>query len=157
MRYVDPSGHCCKDGGVDSNTNQMLLFGDEWNDYFSSKYGVKNVDWINQENANFATEKLRYIHYKKHGFEFKGLYKDEMEYLEGARSVMSSGYKVSYNYKNEIRTGYVQFMGTGRKGNAKFAFVGTNNNGYITTFHTESGKTFWKMLNGVNIPVINQQ
>ncbi len=38
---------------------------------------------------------------------------------------------------------------------AKFAFVGTNNEGYITTFHTESGKTFWKLLNGENIPVIN--
>ena len=34
-------------------------------------------------------------------------------------------------------------------------FVGTNNDGYITTFHTESGKTFWKMLNGENIPIIN--
>lgn len=41
------------------------------------------------------------------------------------------------------------------KGKAKFAFVGTNNEGYITTFHTESGKTFWKLLNGENIPVIN--
>ncbi len=80
-----------------------------------------------------------------------------MEYLEGARSVMANGYKVSYEYKGEIRTGYVSFMGNNSKGNAKFAFVGTNNQGYITTFHTESGKTFWKMLNNSNIPVINAQ
>jgi hypothetical protein len=42
-----------------------------------------------------------------------------------------------------------------KKKGAKFAFVGTNNEGFITTFHTESGKTFWKMLNGENIKVIN--
>ena len=41
------------------------------------------------------------------------------------------------------------------EGNAKFAFGGINNAGYITTFHTESGKSFWKMLNGTDIPVIN--
>ncbi len=46
-------------------------------------------------------------------------------------------------------------MGNTSKGNAKFAFVGTNNDEYITTFHTESGKTFWKMLNGENVSVIN--
>lgn len=63
--------------------------------------------------------------------------------------------KLNTCIKVERRTGYVQFMGNNSKGNAKFAFVGTNNEGYITTFHTESGKTFWKMLNGVNNPVIN--
>ena len=26
---------------------------------------------------------------------------------------------------------------------------------WMCKYHTESGKTFWKMLNGVNIPVIN--
>ena len=72
-----------------------------------------------------------------------------------AQDVMQNGYKVEYAYKGEIRTGYVQFMGNNSKGNAKFAFVGTNNEGYITTFHTESGKSFWKMLNGENTPVIN--
>ena len=75
--------------------------------------------------------------------------------MQGAQDVMQNGYKVEYAYKGETRTGYVQFMGNNSKGNAKFAFVGTNNEGYITTFHTEGGKTFWKMLNGVNIPVIN--
>ncbi|EFK40023.1 predicted protein [Listeria monocytogenes FSL N1-017] len=34
--------------------------------------------------------------------------------------------------------------------------IGTNNLGEITTYHVESGKTFWKMMNkGENIPVIN--
>lgn len=68
---------------------------------------------------------------------------------------MNNGYKVEYFYKDETRVGYVQFMGNNSKGKAKFAFVGTNNEEYITTFHTESGKTFWKLLNGENIPVIN--
>lgn len=77
------------------------------------------------------------------------------EYLTGAQDVMQNGYKVEYTYKGETRTGFVQFMGNNSKGNAKYAFAGTNNEGYITTFHTESGKSFWKMLNGENIPVIN--
>lgn len=42
------------------------------------------------------------------------------------------------------------------KSYAKFEFVGTNNLGEITTYHVESGKTFWKMMNnGENISVIN--
>lgn len=66
----------------------------------------------------------------------------EMEYLEGARDVINNGYAVNYEYKGETRVGYIQFMGNDSKGNAKFAFVGTNNYGNITTFHTESGKSF---------------
>lgn len=80
------------------------------------------------------------------------------------------GMKVQYNYKLqdgtfELRTGYVAFMknsslynanGVPKKSYAKFEFVGTNNNGEITTYHLESGKTFWKMMNnGENIPVIH--
>lgn len=94
-------------------------------------------------------------HFEKHGGEFKGIFNSADEYLQGAQDVMKNGYKVEYIYKGETRIGYVQFMGNNSKGNAKFAFVGTNNDGYITTFHTESGKTFWKMLNGENIPIIN--
>ncbi len=37
--------------------------------------------------------------------------------------------------------------GIQKKGESKFAFVGTNNR-EITTYHIESGKDFWKMLNG---------
>lgn len=49
------------------------------------------------------------------------------------------------------RTGYLQFLGNNRKGEAKFAFVGTNSRGDITTYHTKSGKELWKMLNGLPI------
>jgi len=31
-------------------------------------------------------------------------------------------------------------MGNNKNGKAKFEFVGTNNNGDITTYHTQSGK-----------------
>jgi hypothetical protein len=74
---------------------------------------------------------------------------------KGARDVMNSGYKVQYQYKGEIRTWYARFMENSGKGVSKFEFVGTNNAGEITTYHVESGKTFWKMLNGQNIPEIN--
>ena len=107
-------------------------------------------------DAVFASQDKLISHYDKHGAEFKGLYNSADEYLQGARDVMNNGYKVEYSYKGETRIGFVQFMGNNSKGKAKFAFVGTNNEGYITTFHTESGKTFWKLLNnGENIPVIN--
>lgn len=69
--------------------------------------------------------------------------------------MIKNGIKVKYNYKGEIRTGYVKFMGNSRNGKAKFEFVGTNNKGEITTYHTESGKKIWKTINGKNIPVIN--
>lgn len=57
--------------------------------------------------------------------------------------------------KDETRTGYVKYMENTKAGVAKFEFVGTNNQGYITTYHVESGKTFWKMINDVNVQVIN--
>ena len=103
----------------------------------------------------FETEVKLVSHFEKHGGEFKKIYKSADEYLQGARDVINYGYKVEYEYKGEMRVGYVQFMGNASKGKAKFAFVGTNNAGYITTFHTESGKTFWKLLNGENNPIIN--
>ena len=122
--------------------------------YYTGQTG--NVERGKYSNATFATEDKLVSHFEKHGDEFKGLYNSADEYLQGAREVMNNGYKVEYSYKGETRIGYVQFMGNNSKGKAKFAFVGTNNEGYITTFHTESGKTFWKLLNdGENIPVIN--
>ena len=105
---------------------------------------------------SFASEDLLESHFEKHKNEFKGAYTTADEYLQGARDVINNGYKVEYSYKGETRIGFVQFMGNNSKGQAKFAFVGTNNDGFITTFHTESGKSFWKMLNnGKNIQVIN--
>ena len=106
-------------------------------------------------NPNFASKEKLVGHFEKHGNEFKGIYSNADEYLDGARSVINDGYKIKYEYKGEIRTGYIEFMGNTSKGKPKFAFVGTNNDGFITTFHTESGKDFWKMINGKNIPVIN--
>lgn len=119
---------------------------------------------------NFAdTGKLK-NHFSKHGAEFGGVYSDADAYLFGANNVVTNGMKVQYNYKLqdgtfELRTGYVAFMknsslynanGVPKKSYAKFEFVGTNNNGEITTYHLESGKTFWKMMNnGENIPVIH--
>ncbi|EHC1584410.1 hypothetical protein JT374_002532 [Listeria monocytogenes] len=115
--------------------------------------------------ANFGnTEKLK-SHFSNHGGEFGKVFSSADEYLAGANDVIKNGIKVQYNYKGEVRTGYVRFMknssltnsnGVPIKSYAKFEFVGTNNLGEITTYHVESGKTFWKMMNnGENIPVIN--
>jgi RHS repeat-associated protein len=105
--------------------------------------------------ADFASAEKLAGHFGKHGSEFKGAFKNADEYLAGAQDVMQNGTKVSYTYKGEIRTGYAKFMGNNSKGVAKFEFVGTNNLGDITTYHVESGKTFWKMLNGENVKFIN--
>lgn len=94
-------------------------------------------------------------HYSKHGGEFKGAYKNADEYLEGERDVVKNGTKVQYQYKGETRTGYVRFMGNNADGKTKFEFVGTNNKGEITTYHTQSGKKFWKTINGENVHIIN--
>lgn len=105
--------------------------------------------------SEFADRAKLEGHFGKHGSEFGTLYKDADEYLQGARDVIQNGIKVEYEYRGEMRTGYVRFMGTNRDGKAKFEFVGTNPNGEITTYHTQSGKKFWKTINGENIPVIN--
>lgn len=105
--------------------------------------------------SNFANRKLLESHFEKHVVkrdEFKGAYKTADEYLEGALDVVNNGTPVKYAYKGEERTGFVRFAGTSKPkgnkaGNAKFEFVGTNNEGHITTYHIES-KDFWKMLNG---------
>ncbi|MBL0389181.1 WXG100 family type VII secretion target [Tumebacillus sp. ITR2] len=122
-----------------------------------------------QVPSSFATSTKQIDHYEKHGREFDKTdrtgqkvktYKNAEEYLLGAREVIKNGIKVQYQYKLkdgtlETRTGYVKFMSTSRKGIAKFEFVGTNNQGEITTYHVESGKDFWKLLNGKNENVIN--
>lgn len=95
---------------------------------------------------NFADAAKLEGHLGKHGAEFRA--QSSAEYLDAAREVMQTGTKVSYPYRGEQRFGFVQFMGNSRRGDAKFAFVGTNAEGDITTFHVESGKDFWKMLNG---------
>ena len=42
----------------------------------------------------------------------------------------------------------MKLMGNTGKGPSKFAFVGTNSQGQITTLHIKSWKDFWKTLNG---------
>lgn len=38
-------------------------------------------------------------------------------------------------------------MGNDSRGNAKFEFVGISSEGNIATYHTKSGKDFWKKVN----------
>jgi hypothetical protein len=121
-----------------------------YNKIVNGEEGIKGVS-----KANFGSSEKLVGHFEKHGGEFKGIYSTADEYLKGARDVMNNGYKVQYKYKGEIRTGYVRFMENSSKKVSKFEFVGTNNAGEITTYHVESGKDFWKMLNGQNIPEIN--
>jgi filamentous hemagglutinin len=61
---------------------------------------------------------------------------------------MQSGQKVEYLYMGETRTGYTQFMGNTSRSDATFGFVGTHADGAITTIRTQSGNSFWKLLNG---------
>jgi chemotaxis protein histidine kinase CheA len=95
--------------------------------------------------AIFATQEKLQSHYEKHGSEFGS--RNESEYLETGIYIINHGYKVTYPYKGEIRIGYAKFFGTTKKGASKFGFVGTNSQGYITTIHTLSGKSFWKLIN----------
>ncbi|WZY01537.1 T7SS effector LXG polymorphic toxin [Bacillus sp. FSL W7-1360] len=121
-----------------------------------AKGGSKAADSVNNiKKASFGSEEKLISHFNKHGSEFKGAYTTSHEYLAGARDVMKHGDKVQYNYRGEIREGYVRFMGSTTRGKSKFEFVGTNQFGEITTYHVESGKTFWRMLNGKNIQEIS--
>jgi pyocin large subunit-like protein len=100
---------------------------------------------VPNSGANFANKSKLDGHFESHGAEFGA--KSADEYLSIAQDVMKNGMKVQYPYKGETRTGYIQLMGNNRKGQSKFAFVGTNNQGQITTLHTKSGKDVWKTLN----------
>ncbi|MGA4247107.1 hemagglutinin, partial [Ralstonia nicotianae] len=97
----------------------------------------------------FADEAKLIGHFEKHGAEFGT--KSASEYLQVGQDIMQYGQKVEYLYKGETRTGFVQLMGNRANGQSKFGFVGTNADGAITTIHTESGNSFWKMLNNGNI------
>jgi RHS repeat-associated protein len=101
----------------------------------------------------FADEAKLIGHFERHGAEFGA--KSATEYLQVGRDIMQNGQKLEYLYKGEARTGYVQFMGNKANGTAKFGFVGTNTDDAITTIHTESGNSFWKMLNGSTDKTIN--
>ena len=95
--------------------------------------------------SSFANESLLNDHFIKHGAEFN--VKNAREYLKIGQDTVNKGIPVQYDYNGSKRTGYVQFLGTDSKGQSKFIFVGTNENGSITTIHTKSGKNFWRTLN----------
>ena len=95
--------------------------------------------------SSFANESLLNDHFIKHGAEFN--VKNASEYLKIGQDTVNKGIPVQYDYNGSKRTGYVQFLGTDSKGQSKFIFVGTNENGSITTIHTKSGKDFWRTLN----------
>ncbi|HFC7174965.1 TPA: hypothetical protein ACFOIE_002123, partial [Neisseria meningitidis] len=95
--------------------------------------------------SSFANESLLNDHFIKHGTEFN--VKNASEYLKIGQDTVNKGIPVQYDYNGSKRTGYVQFLGTDSKGQSKFIFVGTNENGSITTIHTKSGKDFWRTLN----------
>jgi RHS repeat-associated protein len=95
---------------------------------------------------NFGSESKLDDHFQKHGSEFKTESKEE--YLSMARFLVNHGTRIEYKYKGETRSGYLKLMGNNRKGEAKFAFVGTNQNNEITTLHAKSGKELWRTING---------
>jgi len=101
---------------------------------------------VNVGDAKFADREKLLSHFHKHGAEFRA--KTPEEYLELGGEIIKNGEKVQYLYKGEKRTGYVKFMENSSRGDAKFGFVGTNSDGAITPIHVESGRSFWKMLNG---------
>ena len=98
--------------------------------------------------GNFVSKDKLLSHFDKHSGEFCNLYTTPTDYLIGARYVMNLGIPVEYMYKGELRNGFIKYLGnTSKKGEAKFAFVGTNLDHNITTYHTKSGKEFWRLLN----------
>lgn len=108
--------------------------------------GLGRLEGVANTAAGFASEAKLLSHFEKHGAEFGVRSADD--YLQVGQNIMQSGQKVEYLYKGETRTGYAQFMGNTSRGDAKFGFVGTNADGAITTIHTQSGNSFWKLLNG---------
>jgi RHS repeat-associated protein len=142
--WVDPlglSGDCPQSGkpgcGAPDDVREAVVDGGE----------VKAPIAESRPN-NFRSDEKLELHYNKHGKkEFDAQSKEE--YLQISRDVVSQGIKVKYPYEGKITVAYLQLLGNSqRNGDTKFAFVGTNDNGDITTLHVKSGKDFWKMLNG---------
>ena len=97
-------------------------------------------------NSNFADNDKLLVHFRKHGSEFRA--ESPEEYLQIGRHIIGNGIPVEYLYKGEKRIGFVKFMGNKSKtGEAKFGFVGTTQDGDISTVHVESGNSFWKLIN----------
>ncbi|MFX3616328.1 MAG: T7SS effector LXG polymorphic toxin [Sporolactobacillus sp.] len=147
----------------EENTEKSIKVDKEDHSDLPTSHEAGNVELAN--GANFGSAEKLDSHFAKHSEEFGDAYSKVNEYLAGAKNVIKTGVKVQYNYNGELRTGYVRFMknsslinanGVPINSYAKFEFVGTNSLGEITTYHVESGKTFWKMMNnGKNVPAIN--
>ena len=68
-------------------------------------------------------------HFAKHGSQFKGMYSNSQEYLQGANYVINNG-----TYVSEMN-GYAMFFRVTSKGKKLYHFVGLERNGlYITTY-----------------------
>ena len=161
-KYVDPDGRSpVSNFYMGKNDMQGILSGQLDQQFFENRAilfatiaptpaisaaTLMRVGALMTRGASFANKAKLNSHFIKHGREFGA--NSAKEYLNIARGVMKDEIKVTYKYKGNNRTGYVQFMGNNKKGQAKFAFVGTNSKGQITTLHTKSGKDVWKTLNG---------
>ncbi|SDX79614.1 hypothetical protein SAMN05444514_1555, partial [Pseudomonas syringae] len=139
---LERTGTVRADGAFAAKSNDVVLA--KYNEPCCLADGAKAA--VNVRSASFADDAKLIGHFEKHGAEFGA--KSSIEYLQTGKDIMQGGDKVQYLYKGEMRTGYVQFMGNSSRGDAKYGFVGTNSDGVITTIHVESGKSFWKMLNG---------
>ena len=113
----------------------------------NSLLSVGQTSNSNNMNFNFNSEQKLMEHFQKHGDEFNNLYSNPKEYLEGANDVIRNGIEIEIQYRGESTRAFVRFMGNDSRGNAKFEFVGISSEGNIATYHTKSGKDFWKKVN----------
>lgn len=100
--------------------------------YLCRSKPVTTAELANEVTQNkhleFESQAKLEKHFAQHGKEFKGLYSNSQEYLQGANYVINNGTFVAE------MNGYVRFFGTGRRG-AEYAFVGlTHDATHITTF-----------------------
>jgi filamentous hemagglutinin len=144
---VDPNRKLWDSPALSGSADVVAIWAAVGPSRFGSAVRMTDVSNIGANSASsFASEAKLASHFSKHGAEFK--VKTVDEYLQVGRDVMQQGQRVEYAYMGETRTGYVQFMGNTRSGEAKFAFVGTNTEGAITTIHVERARDLFKLLNG---------
>ncbi|MGU3310161.1 RHS repeat domain-containing protein, partial [Pseudomonas sp. M5A4_2d] len=141
--WVDPLGLSTGPGGKGCNPDAGV---EEPSEKAKAHKDEPSTPSTSRRLTEFGSEEKLIAHYEKHGAEFNS--KNSHEYLLTARHVMDNGTPVNYPYKGGQRTGYVLLLGLNRSGQAKFAFVGTNQDRQITTLHTKSGKDFWRTING---------
>ena len=111
--------------------------------YLCRSRAVTTAELANEVTQNkyleFESQVKLEEHFAKHGSQFKGMYSNSQEYLQGANYVINNG-----SFVLEMN-GYVRFFGTGRCG-AEYAFVGLTHDGaYITTFGIRNIKSLSKI------------